>query len=125
MATLLNVAETEQFLNISRTEDYAIKMLGLSADNLKRACKESSREEVQQLQQTLLPELEDRLKNKCEELAEFLNPDQEKQKIIDSEFSLPSKLRDMKVKLIYDLEQINTRKLKAETEFWYYYKVCI
>jgi hypothetical protein len=32
-------------------------------------------------------------------------------------------LRDMKVKLIYDLEQINTRKLKAEAEFWYYYKV--
>nr|XP_006812145.1 PREDICTED: uncharacterized protein LOC102803208 [Saccoglossus kowalevskii] len=70
----LSCAEAEDYLdcNLSSTEDSSATLLGLTSEDIQKS--NPHRKDLQSIQQQLIPKIEDRLRNKCETVAAYHQP---------------------------------------------------
>ncbi|XP_038070091.1 HAUS augmin-like complex subunit 4 isoform X2 [Patiria miniata] len=122
----LYTAEAADYLHPNPTasdEAQPCTLLGLTTEQLQRANPHHKR--LQSLQQQLIPQIEDRLRKKCEELVSFhqSQPDSETDQMA---FAKATRLPDLLLSQSSQLEE-EERKLKLDRahrdkQFWQYYQ---
>ncbi|RDD46921.1 HAUS augmin-like complex subunit 4 [Trichoplax sp. H2] len=124
----LMLAELNDYVNLGTTKDGTkLALLGVSCEHLSQLnpCKRSVQQYLSSVQQVLIPEIETRLRKRCENLAEYYNPnsqDDGEPMTFANITELPELIERDKRRV--DDEKANLTKVAVlrRRKFWQYYQ---
>ncbi|ESO98216.1 hypothetical protein LOTGIDRAFT_187302 [Lottia gigantea] len=120
----LNYKEIGDYLDFSPDPSVKVMLLGLTEEDIQRH--NPYKKHISALQVRLIPEVEDRLRKKCEDLVHFedpntSNPDNSRLTLAKSS-QLPAKIEILKKKLENEERLLKQDRVKREKQFWVYYQ---
>ncbi|BFZ19598.1 hypothetical protein BsWGS_22637 [Bradybaena similaris] len=123
LSKALAYSEVGDHLSILPSESAASSLFGLSPEAIDKY--NPVKHNILDLQQILLPMLEARLKNKCEELYNFFDPNHESLSdnlLVAKSLSLPGLVEQKKQDLTQEVELLKQDRSLRDKQFWMRYQ---